>query len=275
MIAPGSVATIVSISRACDRAAPSHGRDRGAHGGHARRAPVGVGCRGRRFVQAGRQRAERELCIAGDGDLGAGVAHQLLRVDVDADQSTVDREAAVERDVVISFAQLGADGEHHVGIADRRTGGRQRLGRADQQRVAGRQQPRVDRQRDRRVQAFGEFAQFRRRVDRAAAGEDQRPARVREQAGGRGERVRIRRGRAGSAGGASDSAGAGITITSSGISICTGRGRAGEDREGAREDLRQVGRVEQRVRERGESWRRAATAARAGGRRRGRVRVSR
>ena len=202
MIAPGSVATIVSISRACDRAAPSCMDAIAARTAATRGAPqsasgVGAGVSCRRVDSA-----PSASCIAGDGDLGAGVAHQLLRVDVDADQSTVDREAAVERDVVISFAQLGADGEHHVGIADRRTGGRQRLGRADQQRVAGRQQPlRVDRQRDRRVQAFGEFAQFRRRVDRAAAGEDQRPARVREQAAAAASAFASGAGRAGSAGG--------------------------------------------------------------------------
>ena len=88
--------------------------------------------------QFGQQHAHGQPGVAVDGQARRVVAHQLLRVDVDADQLAIEGEAAVEHHVVVGFAQLGADGQHHVGLGGQLAYRHAGLVAAQQQRVVGR-----------------------------------------------------------------------------------------------------------------------------------------
>ncbi len=73
------------------------------------------------------------------------VAGELLGVGVDTDQSSIEREAIVEDDVVVGLPELGTDGEYHVGVAGKVAYGGERGGGTEIQRVPAAQQAlRVD-----------------------------------------------------------------------------------------------------------------------------------
>ncbi|MNH10811.1 hypothetical protein D3C79_703010 [compost metagenome] len=119
--------------------------------------------------------------IRDQGDLRRVVAHGLVGVDIDAQQLTGDLETTLEGHVVVGLGKLGTDRQHHIGFGDQGTGGHQRLGRADLQRVAGRQNALgVDGQGHRRLQVFCQAGQRRAGIDGTTAGEDQRPPGCRE-----------------------------------------------------------------------------------------------
>ncbi|MDU3293360.1 MAG: thioredoxin family protein, partial [Pseudomonas aeruginosa] len=75
-----------------------------AHGGGA--PGPGAVRRGLAARQFGQQHAHGQPGVAVDGQARRVVAHQLLRVDVDADQLAIEGEAAVEHHVVVGFARL-------------------------------------------------------------------------------------------------------------------------------------------------------------------------
>ena len=141
-----------------------------------RGAPLTVAGWLRLRLQGCEQRLGGLLGIGHQRQLGQVVTHRLVRVDIDAQQAAGDLEAALERHVVIGLGQLGADGQHHIGLGDQRTGSRQRLGRTDLQRVVRRQQPLgIDGQRHWRLQVLGQSGQRRASRQRTTPGENQWP----------------------------------------------------------------------------------------------------
>ncbi len=88
------------------------GLDRVAQGGHRGSGGAGVAYVG---WQALKHTAEGLLCIAVQGNRARIEVIELARVDVDAQQFAIERQAFTPE---IGVGHFGADGQHHVGLGD-------------------------------------------------------------------------------------------------------------------------------------------------------------
>ena len=60
------------------------------------------------------------------GRVGRGIASELARIDVDADQRAGERDRSLAMILEVGLAELGAERQHHVGLADQGADRRQR-----------------------------------------------------------------------------------------------------------------------------------------------------
>ena len=121
-----------------------------------------------------------------------GVAVEAGAVDVDPHQPPADLERSIAPE--IGLAELGADGEDGVGVADRPLNFGPRQEAADEERVARWQQALArGGQQHRRVERLGERPRRLRRVGGTATEDQDRVARRGEQLRRRGDRRRLRR----------------------------------------------------------------------------------
>ncbi|MND92198.1 hypothetical protein D3C80_843450 [compost metagenome] len=88
--------------------------------GHAGHAPSAFVHWLRLGLQGTEQRFGCQLGIGHQRQLRQIIAHGLVRVDVNAQQTARDLEASLEGHVIIGFGQFGADRQHHVSLGHQR-----------------------------------------------------------------------------------------------------------------------------------------------------------
>ncbi len=193
------------------------------------------------------QQLQRPAGIADQPQRGGLVAHQLLGVDVDADQSPVQREAVVEYHVVVGLAEFGTHGEDHVRLAGEFTHRRQRgVGAEIQWVIATQQTLGVDGGGAWRVETFDELARGLGGIHAAPAEQHQRALGLAQPVGGLRQPGRVGRRaiqlRAGPLSRRRDRC---IEQIDGDLDMHRPRARRGEHREGAGQYLGQRGGVEQ------------------------------
>ncbi|MNT50438.1 hypothetical protein D3C72_1873580 [compost metagenome] len=92
--------------------------------GHAGHAPSAFVHWLRLGLQGTEQRLGGQFGIGYQRQLRQIIAHGLVRVDVNAQQTARDLEASLEGHVIIGFGQFGADRQHHVSLGHQRPCGR-------------------------------------------------------------------------------------------------------------------------------------------------------
>ena len=156
------------------RCCSAPGQSRPPRSSAARSEPAGA--RGRELRGPASIAASVAFASPCSADRRAALLVQLVGVDVDADERARELgRGGAGRVEVVRLGELGADGEHDVGVRERRVHGPQREARADAQRVAvGQDALGVDRHADRRSQPLGDRGSLGSGGDGAAAEQQHR-----------------------------------------------------------------------------------------------------
>ena len=271
-----------------------------ASGRASRIAPRNSTCRrigGRKLFERGAARGKGTLCastgdrvraelpreridgcsgVPEERDIGRPVAHHLHWVDLDADEAPGNGKAACAIHVVVGGADLGADGQDHVGFRNQLPHGSQRRARGHGEPMAeGQEAARIHGHDGRRVEPFGKRLDRWPGAPRSAAQQQDGCLRAFEHLRGSHYSLcdRHYRRQAGHRARQKPVVDALLHHVDGHLDMHRPRTRRREHGEGPREDLRQILGAQQRVAECGEPFRQAAAgrAARAG--RRGHARA--
>ena len=238
----------------CGEAALERRQERQMHVGA--RPPAPTLAQGRRAFGSGRalapgrgearvDRRQRGGGIALQADRGGSLPVQLIGVDVDAHERTGEVGSRRARRVeVVGLTELGADGEHDVGLREGRVDGAQRERRADAQGVAvGQGALGVDRHADRRAEPLGHGCGLGPRRHGAPAEQQHRALRRREQRDCAFQQRGIRERRGSARGEPLPGAAGQVEHVDRNADVHRSRPARLEDLEGPREGLGELGRV--------------------------------